>query len=245
MARWTEQAFGPWYLRLYAHRDDAEARHAVATLGRWLPPGGRFLDAACGPGRHLAALRAAGREGVGLDQSWTLLRASDPGDLVLVRGDMRRLPFTAGTFAGVLSMFTSFGYFEDQAAHRRLLAEFRRVTAPGGVLALDYLNADHVRAGLRPSSARRVGDHHVEERRWIRETADGERVVKEVTIRDGRDRVVERYREEVAMYDPPTVTTLLLASGWEESARFGDYLGAAWTPRSPRLFLVARAGGPT
>jgi len=44
-----------------------------------------------------------------------------------VRGDMREIPFAADSFDLVVNLFTSFGYFDDDREHVRvLLAAVRR-----------------------------------------------------------------------------------------------------------------------
>ena len=129
---WFRDWFGEEYLAIYPHRDEREAREAVDLYREVASPepGSRLLDLACGAGRHLRELRAAGLDATGLDLSLTLLRsarssgAADP----LVRGDMRQLPFSTGSFGGLTSFFTSFGYFAD--AHRGRMSEPQRVQRP-------------------------------------------------------------------------------------------------------------------
>jgi SAM-dependent methyltransferase len=242
MEGWYDRAFGRWYPRLYPHRDWAEAVQAVESVFPWLPESGLLLDVGCGGGRHLRALRKRGRVAVGLDRSWPLLREArrlfglEPR---LVRGDMRNLPFRDRAFAGVLTMFTTFGYFGSREAHVRLLAELARVTATAGTLILDYLNALHVRENLVPDSSRIVDGHHVREQRSIVEDEEGERVIKETEIRDAGGRVVDRLREDVALYRHETLSDMLGGSGWRELAALGDYAGNPFTSRSDRLLIVA------
>jgi len=244
MTSWFDRAFGPWYLRLYPHRDLAEARRAVTTLSRWLP-GGRILDLGCGPGRHLTALAEAGFGAIGLDRSPHLLAAIPDPDLRarVVRGDMRRIPFADRSFSAALSMFTSFGYFGSRDAHREVLVETARVVAPGGRLVLDYLNAPQVRDGLVPESRRTVSGHTVQERRHLEARPEGEVVVKELTISGADGAPVEAYREEVALYDRDQILGLLHGAGWREEHLLGDYDGAVWGPRTPRLLVVAAKEG--
>jgi SAM-dependent methyltransferase len=247
MIAWYDRAFGPWYLKLYPHRNLDEAERAVGTIEAFLPPRGRCLDVGSGAGRHLEALLRRGFDAVGIDRSRTLLAEAAvgrPASRRVVRGDMRRLPFPDRGFDAVLSMFTSFGYFESRAAHARLLIEFARVARPDAVLILDYLNAPEVRRGLVPRSSRRVEGHLVEERRRIRTRSDDEAVVKELTIFNPDGSPEERYHEEVALYDRESLAALCAEAGWRERASLGDYDGAPWTPGSPRLLLVAgREGG--
>jgi len=240
MTSWYDRAFGPWYLRLYPHRDLQEARRAVSTLSPWLT-GGRILDLGCGNGRYLSALDEAGFQACGLDRSQHLLGAIPTGAIRsrVVRGDMRRLPFGDRSFAVALSMFTSFGYFGSRQVHAALLAEVARVVAPGGRMVLDYLNAPRVRNELVPESCRTVSGHTVRERRYVKGGADGDAVVKELTITAADGAPVETYHEEVALYDREQILALLQGAAWRPECLWGDYEGGAWREDSPRLLVVA------
>ena len=72
---------------------EAEARAEVAAIREQvgLAQSDRVLDLGCGWGRHLALLREAGHDVIGLDLSLPLLRRSR--EQAVVAGDMRRLPF--------------------------------------------------------------------------------------------------------------------------------------------------------
>jgi hypothetical protein len=152
---------------------------------------------------------------------------------------MRRLPLEDGAVSAVLSMFTSFGYFGSQAAHEALLREFARVVRRGGKLVLDYLNAPLLRASLVPASEREVDGYRVRERRRIERGAGTETVVKELKVETAEGEPVEAYREEVALYDPQTVESMLAATGWSVVDRLGDYHGSPWSPGSPRALFRA------
>jgi SAM-dependent methyltransferase len=73
----------------------------VRALLDELPPG-RALDAACGTGRHLAYLQAAGREVIGVDASEAMLdRAREKvAEADLRRGDLTALPLDDRSVAG-------------------------------------------------------------------------------------------------------------------------------------------------
>ena len=75
----------------------------------------------------------------GLDYSRHLLavarRRGQSPRLRYVHGDMRRLPARwSGRFDAVLNLYTSFGFFLDPRDDARVMAEFARVLAPGGML---------------------------------------------------------------------------------------------------------------
>jgi len=247
MIPWYDRAFGSWYLRLYPHRDREEAARTIPLLDAWLPREGVLIDVGCGTGRHLEVLAERGRAVIGLDRSATLLGAVDAGGPLrgrVVRGDMRHLPFGGARFAGLLSMFTSFGYFESRDAHRHLLREFARVVRPGGRMILDYLNAPAVRRNLEGETRRELDGYVVQERRRIRPGEDADLVVKRVHVRDARGATVAEYEERVALYDREDVEAMLETSGWTVRAVFGGYDGAPWAEGSERLFLVTDRNRP-
>ncbi|MGE5927364.1 MAG: class I SAM-dependent methyltransferase, partial [Gemmatimonadota bacterium] len=118
MPEWFEEWFHDEYLALYPHRDEADAAQLVELLRRQVgwQQGWRVLDVACGPGRHARAIEAAGARCIGLDLSMTLLRrARAVTDAPLIRADMRRIPVRPRSMDLTLNLFTSFGYFEDDA----------------------------------------------------------------------------------------------------------------------------------
>ena len=126
------------YQPLFSPTDDRkQVRRLIEILG--LPAGSRILDVPCGQGRHAHLLAEAGFDVDGLDYSTQLLdraRARGTGaQLRYTPGDMRRLPERwTGHFDAVVNLFTSFGFFIDPADDARVIAEFARVLAPGGLL---------------------------------------------------------------------------------------------------------------
>ena len=236
MTEWFEQWFGEEYLRLYPHRDDEDAAAVVALIDRLYPLAGRqALDLACGPGRHAAQLAARGARVLGLDLSLPLLslaRARTRGAVSFVRGDMRRLPFRDGAFDIVVNLFTSFGYFADDAQHGAVLAGARALLRPRGVFVLDYLNDAAVRASLVPHEERCISSQHVVIERRIVE--DGRYVLKEMhLLDDGRS-----FLERVRLFAPDELVQLFEEAGLVVRHRFGDYDGGPAGPDAPRLILM-------
>lgn len=237
---WFEDWFGEEYLALYEHRDLHEA-HAVGELiqaqtglatGSAIP----VLDLACGAGRHQRMLADRGWWTVGLDLSPSLLRAARGLDRAapLVRADMRALPFAEASFALVVNLFTSFGYFRDDAQHLRVIAEVARVTRRGGWFVLDFLNAFQVRDTLVPFDERTVGTMLVEQEREI--TPDGRFVRKTITLVDLGRTFVERVR----LFEPAELVAMCTEAGFRVESVFGDYAGAPLAMDSPRAILLAR-----
>lgn len=99
--------------------------------------GRRWLDVACGTGRHLEHLR--GRyDVVGLDQSRTMLQQARrrlPG-IRLELGDMRS--FDLGERFDVVScLFSAIGYLRTEADILRAFRTFARHLVPGGVVLVE------------------------------------------------------------------------------------------------------------
>jgi len=237
---WFRHAFGDLYPLLYPHRDDAAAAREVEQLAAWLRLREGSLcivDLGCGAARHTAALRCLGVGAIGLDLSGPLLaraRQRDDG-CPLVRGDLRQLPFRA-VFDVALSLFTSFGYFDD-AGNEAALREMARVLVPGGRLLIDHIHVPALRRTLVPEDTRRGPGCTITQRREIR---DG-RVRKSIGVRwDAGEEI--QLREDVRLYEPAELARLLAGAGLRDVTFHGSYAGDALTDACPRMIAVARRG---
>ncbi len=236
MPEWFEEWFGDDYLRLYPHRDEADAERAVELVRRAVPwrPGLRVLDVGAGAGRHARALSAAGAWCVALDLSAALLRRAGQATAgPLVRGDMRWLPFRSRSFDLAVNLFTSFGYFAHDAEHAAVVAGVARTLRPGGRLVLDFLNADTVRAAVAAADARADAPTVDVARRL---SDDGRYVLK--TIRVPADRT---YTERVRLLSPGELEAMFHQAGLVVERTFGDYDGTPLGPGTPRAILVGRS----
>lgn len=245
-APWYESAFGEDYLKIYGHRSPEaaarEARWLTKALG--LSSKNLVLDAACGNGRHVAALQSLGIPAIGADLSRELLSASRDlfGALPLARHDVRALPFGKGTFSHIMLLFTSFGYFHSDQEHVALLQEIRQALSSGGTFVLDFLNAARTIESLAPETTRTVGDLTIIERReYDKKTGRINKTIKVASSEvNGADRV-RYYRESVRAYTEVELRSLLIEAGFRLDARHGDFDDAPYSASSPRLILISRA----
>jgi len=232
--QWFESWFGEEYIALYPHRDAAEAERAVDLIARNVPAGhvSRVLDLACGGGRHASLLSRHWRT-IGLDLSAVLLRLAkgEAPEARFVRGDMRVLPFRPDAFSLVVNLFTSFGYFEEDASHERVVREVARVIEPGGTFVLDFLNTERIRQTLVAYDERRIGDQVVEQRREISD--DGRFVIKRICVRNSN----REYAERVRLFDKQELMGMFDASGFRVAKSFGNYDGSPATAEAPRVIL--------
>ena len=127
---WTKKA--KTYDRLTGR---ATARLVVPLLeAAGVEWGMRVLDVACGPGHIAAGAAARGAKPVGLDTAEGMVavaRARYP-EIEFQRGDAERLPFGDASFDAVVAGFV----VNHLPRPERALAEFARVVAPGGRVAV-------------------------------------------------------------------------------------------------------------
>jgi SAM-dependent methyltransferase len=167
-----------------------------------------------------------------------LRRARERTRAPLVRGDMRTLPFRPASFRLAVNLFTSFGYFLDDAEHRRVIRQVAETLAPGGHFVLDYLNAAEVRRSLQQAADARRRAGNGERRREVRVTRriepEGRFVIKEIELRDaGRT-----FQERVRLYEIDELAGLFTEAGLHVAAQFGDYDGGPAKQNAPRVILV-------
>ncbi|MBI4229214.1 MAG: class I SAM-dependent methyltransferase [Planctomycetes bacterium] len=116
----------------------ATDRYTRSLVDSFLPsPRDAVLEAGCGIGGHVHALRGRGLRVAGVDWSFATLartRRTAP-DLPLCAGDVRTLPFRDGAFGLVLSFGVIEHFPEGFAAPLR---ESARVLRPGGRLAVTF-----------------------------------------------------------------------------------------------------------
>jgi SAM-dependent methyltransferase len=245
---WFETAFGPLYRKIYAHRSDPEARRYAPGIRALLalPRNARILDVACGDGRYARALTVLGYRVTGVDLSAAMLgvaaaaSADLPGSPTYVRGDMRELPFFE-QFEGAVSLFTSFGYFDDRVDDQRQLSSVHRALVPGGRFVIDVGNARRMRDELVARSEERRPPYLFRFRRtWDETSPHGPYVRKETDVVDERTgRLVRTLAERVRPYEPDALDEALRAVGLlPVGERRGDLDGTPFTTESPRLVRV-------
>jgi ubiquinone/menaquinone biosynthesis C-methylase UbiE len=242
---WFSNWFNSDYLALYRHRNLAQAAEQVHfVLSALEQPPRSVLDIACGGARHLVELSERTERAFGIDLSTVLLGeartlcASRQSAAHLIQADMRRLPFNDGSFDLLTSFFTSFGYFDNDAEHRALLEEWRRVSCGGATLVLDYFNKPYLMQHLQSRTEAKLDDRLVVEERFL--SSNPLRVHKRITMTDHSGNV-RHYEESVRLYDREELTVMLRAAGFELTATYGDFTGQVLSDNSERLIIFANA----
>lgn len=224
--------------RLAAAAD--EVASILALVGR---ADGAVLDLACGPGRHSLLLAARGFAVTGVDRSAYLLeRARERGgelglDVEWVEADMRdfRRP---DSFDLALNLFTSFGFFRDDADNQRVLENVATSLRSGGAFVLDIAGKEVLARIFNPTASREVEDGLIIHRRTV---ADGwNRLENEWILLLGG--TSHRFRFSHWIYSGREITGMFQQAGFADVQLFGDFQGRPYGPDASRLVVVGRKG---
>jgi SAM-dependent methyltransferase len=231
------------YLHFYAgilndERSDAD----VDLIGRLLDlePGMEVLDLACGHGRIANRLAGRGYVVTGLDASAEFLdvaRADAEARGVsvhYVRGDMRRLPWTA-KFDRVVSWFTAYGYFDDQQ-NKAVLAEVARALRPGGRFLVELNNRDWILRNFQPHRVTQLGDDFMIDQSTPPDPLTGRLATRRTVIRGG---VVRHGSYVVRQFTFTELRDWLLDVGFSAVDGY-DQRGEPLEMDSRRMIVVAR-----
>ena len=230
---WYKEWFGEEYLELYSYRGEDEARRQVDFFrDRLSLKSGRVLDLACGYGRHTAEFLERGYRAVGCDLSFTLLRAgaAEHGSMSVACADMRRLPFGDRSFQGLVSFFTSFGYFEEEHENLMALREMSRVLQPRAPILFDYLNVDRELRCLNQHETVESDLGTVQIERWF--DPSSHTFNKRISIGE------RKFLERVRGYRLEELRDLFQRGGFAIRQVCGDFNGDAFEKDSPRLIIL-------
>jgi SAM-dependent methyltransferase len=152
--KWFETWFdSPYYHTLYKNRDNNEAELFISNMVEFFnpPTASRFLDLACGKGRHSIFLNKKGFDVTGVDLSPESIKHAltfENDHLHFYVHDMRKL-FRTNYFDYILNLFTSFGYFEHDRDEEATIHAIAAGLKPGGTFVIDFFNAKKVIANLK------------------------------------------------------------------------------------------------
>ena len=206
-----------------------------------LTPGAHVLDLCCGIGRHSLEFARRGFKVTGVDRTARYLEeardaaARENLSLEFIQSDMRAFE-RPEAFDGALSMFTSFGYFEDTGDDVHVARNVYESLRSGAKLAIDLNGKEVVAAKFR-------------ERDWNRRE-DGTIVIEERRVLDGWSKLETHWiqlrgaerREStlvVRPYSAVELSMLLKEAGFREVATHGSLAATPYDHRAERLVAVA------
>ncbi|HWB62814.1 MAG TPA: class I SAM-dependent methyltransferase [Chitinophagales bacterium] len=237
---WYEEWFdSPYYHLLYANRDQQEAVKFISALveEEKIPSGASILDAACGKGRHSKTLAALGFDVTGIDLSKNSIayaKQFENDHLKFDVWDMRQA-YANNKFDYVVNLFSSFGYFDDDADDTATICAFATALKPGGTLILDYINTEYAIKNIKSREIVQRGEtqFHIQKR-----VEDGF-ITKQIEfLANGED---HQYHECLKVINRYKFEEMLAVANLELQKTYGDYELNAFTPAtSARLILIAQ-----
>ncbi len=240
---WFEEWFeSPLYEKLYAHRDEAEAKRLVQLLNKILQLNNckKLLDLACGRGRHSLNLAEKGYEVTGIDLSKQAIKRAkkkaEKRNLENVQffvHDMRES--LNEKFDAVVNLFTGFGYFSSDEENEGVIENVARMLKKNGIFVIDFLNASKVQKNLKTSESGSFQDIEYDIKRYIKNGA----VYKEITFKkEGREK---KYFERVKLYDADWFKRKLEKRNFSIERIYGNYEGNEFNAeKSSRLLIICR-----
>jgi SAM-dependent methyltransferase len=206
------------------------------------PRGKAALDLCCGPGRCSIALAQAGFTVTGVDRTAFLLdkartwaRAAK-AKVEWIQMDMRDF-VREDAFHLVLSMFTSFGYFDNKEEDLRVLRNMFANLRRGGVCLIDVVGKERLAKIIQQTNYEALPDgsqlvqRHVVFDDWTRIRNEW------ILIRKGR---AKSFRFHHTVYSGQELKDRLLQVGFDNVKLYGNLDGDEYGPNAQRLIAVAR-----
>jgi len=203
--------------------------------------GCKILDMPCGPGRHSTELAGHGLEVTGIDATPAFVDAAKARckerklKAEFDVGDMRTFCRPEG-FDIVLNLFTSFGYFHDDAENLAVAKNFFNNLRPGGEVLIDMMGKENIARIFQPRDWRQTEDGtYVLEERQISEDWNWIDVTWTV-IKGGKQRQVSCGHR---IYSASELKRTLIDAGFIEVSVYGNLDGADYDLNAERLVVTA------
>jgi ubiquinone/menaquinone biosynthesis C-methylase UbiE len=234
------------------------ARRDVAFWQRLaLANEGPVLELGCGTGRVSLPVVKAGARLVGIDLSAPMLararrrliRSRLRGRALLVRGDIRHLPFRSRRGFGLV--MAPYGILQSLTRERDLEATLQsvaRVLRPGGLFGLDLVpdlprwSEYYRRTSLRGLKGRRDSKTTVTLVESVRQDRRRKLTIfdQEYVERRGRVRTIHRFALTFRTLSVPQMARRLEKAGFAIQAILGDYQGGPWDERADVWVVIAK-----
>ncbi|MEM1663048.1 MAG: class I SAM-dependent methyltransferase [Pyrobaculum sp.] len=242
---WASEFFDDIYLDFMQHYRGVEASGTEAAFVKkvlMIDPGARFLDLACGHGRHMAHLPSDTVVGIDINLSYLKI-AKKYGDVV--QGDVRSLPFRKSAFHGAYIMHSTFGMFGAEV-EMEILTWLSGVIKTGGRILIDVANREKIEniynalgemwnfwisAGPYRVLSTAQYNPYTSKIREVRHIYKAGKYIGERTL-------------ELTLYGLGELRIMLTNVGFTIEEIYGDFNGEKYLKSSDRLIVVAvKTGG--
>ncbi|RRJ91404.1 SAM-dependent methyltransferase [Flavobacterium macacae] len=226
----------PYYHILYKDRDYAEAQVFMDNITHYLnlPEEAKILDLACGKGRHSIYLNELGYDVTGADLSENSIAEASKNANEKLHFEVHdmRMPFEQ-KFDAIFNLFTSFGYFENDADNLTTLKAIQESLTEYGFAVIDFMNVQRVIENLVPQEVKTVDgiDFHI--KRYVKDN----HIYKEIDFEDKGEKF--HFTEKVQALKLQDFEEMMEEAGIYLLDTFGDYkLKKFFKNESERLIMV-------
>jgi SAM-dependent methyltransferase len=205
-----------------------------------LEPGNAILDMGCGPGRHSLELARRGFMVTGVDRTeFYLQKAIEAAraeglDVEFLHRDMREF-LSPDAFGAAISLFTSFGYFENQSENQLVLKNIYDSLKPGGTLVLDTMGKEVLarifieRIWEEKDGTLFLREHNISrDWSWLESRC--------ITVRKGEQ---HEFKISHWVYSAVELKTMLVEAGFKNVEIFGNLDSEPYDHTAKRLVSVA------
>jgi SAM-dependent methyltransferase len=199
---------------------------------------------ACGPGRHTIPLAKMGFQVTGVDLSSYLMdKARDYSmrervSVELIQEDMRFYT-NKNSFDLALSLYSSFGYFEDHEDNQRVMNCIYKSLKPGGYLVIDLPGQEVLARSFKNTVRKKISEFgHITEYRTV--SPDWKRLG--LSWKFHRNNQLKRCSFKLWLYSADDIKHILRKAGFSEISLFGDFKLNPYDHNARQLIAFATKG---
>jgi SAM-dependent methyltransferase len=227
-----------YYHILYKNRNESEAELFISNLYKYLNLSNEYvLDLACGKGRHSLTLNSLGLRVLGVDLSPESIRSASQfqnNHLNFQEHDMREV-IENESFDVIFNLFTSFGYFENEADNITVLRSIYEMLHVNGLLVIDFLNTTKTLNSLVKEEVKVEDNIEFNLKREF----DGRFIKKYISFSDQGEEF--NFQESVRGFSLDDFHNMLTLTNFKIEYVFGDFkLNPFNSATSDRLIIIAR-----
>lgn len=236
-SNWYSSWFNtPFYHILYKNRDASEAKAFMEHLTAYLniPKNDTILDLACGKGRHSVHLNSLGFDVTGLDLSQESINHAKQFENDTLHFDVHNMSVAYHKqFDAVFNLFTSFGYFEDEADNLNTIKAIKANLKPNGIGIIDFMNVNYVLNNLVSENVKVIDDIAFKQQRYEKEGY----IIKDISFEHEQHQY--KFQERVKALTLSDFERMFEAAGIQLLDVFGDYKLKTYHPEfSERLIMI-------
>ncbi len=219
-------------------QNEALTRKQVNAVEKFFKKDNHLLDAGCGIGRHSILLAKDGFSVLGIDNVPLYIEKAKVAassyhlpNAKFLQMDVRTLSYE-NTFDGVLSLWSSFGYFSDDI-NFSILRKFYKALKKGGKLIIDIENRDYILKYFVRDTFNRKGDIFIVERRKFHPLSS---IVSTRRYIVGKD-IYKEYLRDIRIYSATEIINLYKQIGFNRIQVFGNYELEKFTIDAKRIII--------